>query len=450
MATIDELIAEYGCTYATVATSDTNGLLRGQFVSARGLRGIAEGGMGMSPVTMALDPQDVIQPLPGVSDAGADFHDGKLELDLNTARAIPWHGEGKRLLVLADFAGVEAAWCPRRIFRSVLARAHAVGLAPKYGFELEYTLFDETPESARAKGYRDLKTATMHASHDLVIYQTAQSDWYDDLVDMCASLNVDLYKAHEEIGGGFMEVCIAAGRDVEPADQAIVLRNFMKVLALKKGKLVTYMPRWSDQADSQSTHVHMSLLDHASGRPLFHDAAGGHGMSEMFGHFIGGLQRHLGDCMLVMAPSVNAYRRFAPGTFAPPALTWGYENRTSGLRVVGETAGSLRVENRLPGSDSNPYLTAAIMLAAGLDGIANRTPPQAELKGNGYEQETDPALQFPRDMPAAIARFKASAFAKEWLGARFVEGFASTRQGQFDEFARKVPDVELARFLELS
>lgn len=450
MPTIDQIIADHSVTYATVATSDTNGLLRGQFVSQKGLRGIAESGLGMSPVTMALDPQDVVQPLPGVSDESADFHDGMLTLDLSTAREIPWHAEGKRLLILADYAGKEAAWCPRRIFRAVLARAHAAGFSPKYGYELEYTLFDETPQSARDKGYRNLRTATNHPSHDLVLYQTIQSDWYDDLTAMCDPLKIDLYKAHEEIGGGFMEVCIAAGRDLEPADQAIILRNFLKALAVRKGKMLTFMPRWSDQVDSQSTHIHMSLVNRDTGRPVFHDPQAPHGMSATFRHFLGGLQKHLGDAMLIMAPSVNAYRRFAPGTFAPPALTWGFENRTTGLRIVGESPGSLRVENRLPGSDSNPYLAAAAMLAAGLEGIAQQTEPAPECRGNGYAQDIDPTLLFPRDMASSIARFRASDMLRDWLGAPFVEGFSSTRQGQLDEFARKVPDVELARFLELS
>ncbi|HMM62510.1 MAG TPA: glutamine synthetase family protein [Mesorhizobium sp.] len=450
MSKLESLLEDRGCQFATVAAADTNGFLRGQFVSRKGLLSIADSGMGMSPVTLALDPTDVVLPMPGVSDDGADFHDARLDLDPDSWREIPWHGEGKRLLFLAEFGGGEAAICPRALLRKILAEAHADGFSPRYGLELEYTLFDETPQSARSKGYRDLVPATTFASHDLVLYQSAQSAWYDDLVDMCASLKIDLYKAHEEIGAGFMEVCVGAGRDLAPADQAVVLRTFLKALALRNGKMVTFMPRWSEGADSQSTHIHLSLVDRRTGAPLFWQEGAPRNMSPLFRHFLGGLQAHLADMMLIFAPSVNAYRRFAPGTFAPPSLNWGFENRTASLRVVGEQPPALRFENRLPGSDSNPYLATAATLAAGLAGIRDRIEPRDEQLGNGYAQDIDPGLLFPRTMHEAIGRFRASAFARKWFGDRFVDGFSATREAQMHEFARKVPDVELARFFELS
>jgi glutamine synthetase len=173
-------------------------------------------------------------------------------------------------------------------------------------------------------------------------------------------------------------------------------------------------------------------------------------MSDMFRHFVGGMQAHLAEMMLVFAPTVNSYRRFAPGTFAPSSLGWGFENRTTGLRVVGDEPGGMRLENRLPGADCNPYLTAAAMLAAGLAGIRNRIEPNAELLGNGLARLPDPELSFPRSMVESIARFRRSEFAREWLGERFVEAFAATRGAQMNEFAVKVPDVELARFFELA
>lgn len=450
MSELESLLDDRNCQFATVAACDTNGFLRGQFVSRKGLVSIAQSGMGMSPVTLALDHTDVVLPMPGVSDDDADFHDSRLRLDPDSWREVPWHGEGKRLLFLADYEGDAAAICPRGLLKKIVGHAHERGFSPKYGLELEYTLFDETPQSARAKGYRDLMPATTYASHDLVLYQSIQSEWYDQLVDTCAALRIDLHKAHEEIGPGFMEICVGSGRDLAPADQAVVLRTFLKALAVRNGKMVTFMPRWSEAADSQSTHIHLSLVDRKSGAPVFWQEGASRNMAPLFRHFLGGLQAHLGDLMLIFAPSVNAYRRFAPGTFAPPSLNWGFENRTTSLRVVGEEPGALRFENRLPGSDSNPYLATAATLAAGLAGIEGGIEPHAEQIGNGYAQDADPALLFPRTMHEAIERLRGSAFARAWLGDRFVEGFAATREAQMNEFARKVPDVELARFFELS
>jgi len=444
--TLDDFLADPASRFATVAMTDTNGLLRGQMVSVNSLRGIARNGMGMAQAQLALDPTDAFLTLPGVTDGSGEFADEPLRLDPATVRRLPWAKPGHDLLVLSNWTGAAGALCPRAILTAVLDRAAAMGLGPKYGMELEYTLFDETPESARAKGWRNLKAATQHASHDLILYQAVQTEWYESVAAICEPLKIDLAKMHEEIGPGFLEACIGAGQGLEPADQMVLLKNFIRALALRQGRSVTFMPRWTEAADSQSIHLHMSMLD-AAGQTLFWDPDAPHGISRTFRHFIGGLQTHLGDLTLVFLPTVNSYRRFAPGTFAPPGLTWGYENRTTCFRVVGHDAGSLRVENRLPGADTNPYLTTAATLAAGLAGIRDRIEPDAPVTGSGYEQQAP--RDFARSMPEAIARFRASDFARDWLGDRFVDGFSATRQHQFDDFARKVPDVELERFFDL-
>jgi glutamine synthetase len=171
-------------------------------------------------------------------------------------------------------------------------------------------------------------------------------------------------------------------------------------------------------------------------------------MSRTFAHFVGGLQRHLGELTLMFLPTVNSYRRFAPGTFAPPGLTWGYENRTACLRVVGSDQRTIRVENRLAGADANPYFVVAATFAAGMAGVTEEIEPAPEVVGNGYEQPSG-GTDFHRSMPEAIEALRASAFARDWFGDRFVDAFASTRQSQYDAFQTKVPDVELQRFFDL-
>jgi glutamine synthetase len=433
--------------FATVAMSDTNGLLRGQMVSAAGFASILKSGMGMAPPQLALDPTDELLEMPGVTDEMADFHDDVLSVDESSARLLPWSKPGHDLLVLSHYKGESSEICPRALFLKVLGRAEAAGFTPNYGLELEYTLFDESHESARAKGYRNLKTATQHKSHDLVLYQAAQTEWYETVAAMCEPLRINLAKMHEEIGGGFMEACVAAGEGAGPVDQLVLLKNFLRALALRQGRAITFMPRWNEEADSQSIHVHISLKT-KKGESAFFDGGKPQLMSDTIRHFIGGLQKHAGELMLMFLPTVNSYRRFAPGTFAPPGLTWGFENRTTCFRVIGHDPGSLRVENRLPGSDSNAYLTVAASLAAGLAGISARIEPHEAVVGNGYGK-VPPELAFPRSLQEAITRFSASAFAKEWFGHRFVASFAATRQSQLDFFARKVTDVELQRFFDL-
>ena len=217
----------------------------------------------MAPAQLALDPTDEILPIPGITDDDSDFHDGILQVDESTWRTMPFERESDASLYLAEFTGDAAGLCPRSLFRKQLVRASDMGLVPKYGFEQEFTLFNESSESIAAKDFDNLTTATPYASHDLLLYQSLQSEFYAELADMCGTLGVDIAKMHEEIGGGFMEACINAGTTEEPADQVILLRNFLKVLAMRRGQTVTYMPRWSEKADSQSSHVHLSMLDAA-------------------------------------------------------------------------------------------------------------------------------------------------------------------------------------------
>ena len=434
--------------FFTAAVVDTNGLLRGQKIAASGLASILKNGVGMAPAQLALDPTDEILPMPGVTDDSSDFHDSVLRIDEATLRTMPFEREGDASIYLSGFTGDAEGLCPRTIFLKQLARANKMGLFPKYGFEQEFTLFNETSETIAAKGYDNLTTATPHASHDLLIYQSLQSDFYAEVADMCETLGIELGKMHEEIGGGFMEACIGASTAAEPADQLIMLRNFLKVLAMRRGQTVTYMPRWSEDADSQSTHVHISMLDD-KGTPLFHDASGPNNMSTTFLHFVGGLQRYLPKMMLIFAPTVNSWRRYAEGTFAPPAFTWGIENRTTCFRVVGDNAKSLRVENRMPCSDTNPYLVMAATLAAGLTGIEEQLQPTSATVGNGYLPGAGEGEPLHKDMKTAIEAFATSANARTHLGDQFVDAYVSTRTAQLESFKDKTLIDERKRFFEL-
>jgi len=441
-------MADHKKRFVTIAIVDTNGLLRGQKIAARALDNILNNGLGMAPAQLALDPTDEILPIPGVTDDSADFHDSVLRVDKDSQTTMPFERQEDAQLYLAEFSGDAAGLCPRTLLRRQLERAESLGLKPFYGFEQEFTLFNETSESIATKEFDNLNTATSYPSHDLLIYQSIQSDFYAEVADMCEILGVRLAKMHEEIGGGFMECCIDAGSELEPVDQVILLRNFLKVLAVQRDQTITYMPRWSEQADSQSTHVHMSLLN-SEGKPLFYSDSGEHNMSDTFRHFIGGMQRYLPKMMLIFAPTVNSWRRFAEGTFAPPAFTWGIENRTTAFRVVGEDNNSLRVENRLPCSDANPYLVTATMLAAGLTGIEEELQPTAPTVGNGYIPGTGEGEPLPADMQSAIDTFAASKHARKYLGDQFVDAYVSTRSAQLESFSDKTIIDERKRFFEL-
>ncbi|MEM7537527.1 MAG: glutamine synthetase family protein [Chloroflexota bacterium] len=448
LAEIEQSMIDNDVRYVTIALPDTNGALRGKLVSRARFLSALQSGTGAAPAFLALDATDAILGMPGVTDDDADFHDAILEVDPDSGRAVPWEAAHRNLLYLANFTGEASAICPRSILKGVLAKGEAMGFVPRYGFEFEYTLFNETAESIREKGFRNLQPATPLASNCLLPYQTVQSDWYEAVIELCESLNINMITAHEEIGAGFMEVCLGPQDGLEGADQGVVFKNMLRSLAMRNGQLITFMPRWSEQADSQSTHIHISLLN-TDDTPVFFDADNPHNMSQTMRYFLGGLQRYTREIFLLFAPTINAYRRFAPETFSPMHGAWGFENRTCCFRVVGTSASSLRIENRQPGSDINPYLAVAGIVAAGLAGIEQQIEPLEEVVGNGFAQEVDPAIQFPTTILESIANLRDSQFARQWLGDAFVEAFALSRETQEAEFRTKVPDTELERFFEL-
>ena len=190
------------------------------------------------------------------------------------------------------------------------------------------------------------------------------------------------------------------------------------------------------------------MLD-AAGKPLFHDANDKHKMSTIFQHFVGGLQRYLPEMMIIFAPTVNSWRRYTEDTFAPPAFSWGIENRTTCFRVVGHDANSYRVENRLPCSDSNPYLVMAAMLAAGLSGIEEKIQPTEPTVGNGYIPGAAKGEPLHQNMHSAIEAFSTSVTARKWLGDLFVDAYVSTRTAQNESFIDKTLIDERKRFFEL-
>ncbi|QIB66340.1 glutamine synthetase family protein [Kineobactrum salinum] len=433
--------------YATLGFVDLQGTIRGKYVSRKKLES-ALGGICFPLITLALDPTDAILFAPRIADPGGGFCDQPARILPETARLLPWEPAGRNLFLLVEFSGEAEAFCPRGVYRRVFERAAAAGLTPRHSLEFEFTLFRETPQSVVDKGYRNLALATPHKSYYSLVRQGAQSEFYNALMDMSASLNLSLESLHEEMGPGFMEVALGYGDGVEVADRGVMFRTFAKVIAQQQEKLMSFMARWSNEVDGQSGHVHISLLDD-KGVALFHDPAQADGMSQTMRYFIGGMQALMGDFLLMFAPNINSFKRLVPGIFAPISAEWGIENRTCAIRAIPGSAASTRIECRTPGADANPYLSLAGILAAGLYGIEHRLEPTEPRTGNAYEGSSAPALQFPDSFAEAIARFRDSAAARQFFGDDFVTAYADTREAQLKQFAGLVTDRELERFFEL-
>jgi glutamine synthetase len=246
-----------------------------------------------------------------------------------------------------------------------------------------------------------------------------------------------------------LEAALAVDDATKAADKAALFKTFMKVLAQRNNMMATFMAKWSGEYPGQSGHIHLSLTNSSDGSSAFYDANNKHNISKIQRHFIAGQQRLMPELLAMFAPTVNSYSRLIPGFWAPTDATWGVENRTTALRVIPGSPKSQRVEYRLGSADANPYLALAAALGAGLYGIEHELEPEAQVKGNSYEQTHSPELALPRTLWESAQRLKHSAAAKDLFGETFVEHFAATREWEEREFRRHITDWEMERYFEI-
>jgi glutamine synthetase len=440
------IVSERELTHVKVGVFDIDGILRGKYMSRAKFESALENGFGFCDVVLGWDSKDQLYDNVRYTGWHTGYPDASVRLLPESCRPLPW--EEPVLFFLGEFAGEAEEICPRGLLRRVLDRARRMGYATYAGFEYEIFVFRETPESVRDKHFRDLKPIAPDFFGYSVIRNCVWSDFYRALLETCEHMDFPLEGLHEETGAGVIEAAISADGALAAADKAALFKTFTKVLAQKNGLMATFMARWSKDWPGQSGHIHISLKDLA-GKPVFHDAAKPHGMTDVMRWFVGGQQKLMPELLAMIAPTVNSYTRLIPGFWAPTDATWGVDNRTCALRVIPGSAKSQRVEYRVAAADANPYVVLSAALASGLWGIEHKVEPEPIVEGNAYEHKSPERLILPRTLWEAAQRLKASDVAREWFGPEFVDHFAATREWEEREFRRHVSDWELARYFEI-
>jgi glutamine synthetase len=316
-------------------------------------------------------------------------------------------------------------------------------------FEYEFFLFDETPDSVREKGYRDLRPFTPGMFGYSVLRGVVHSELHHELLDVMEGLDCGIEGLHTETGPGVLEAAIHYVRGIDAADRAALFKTFTKVVAQRAGLMATFMAKWSDDYPGQSGHLHLSLADRETGENAFHAEGAPHGMSDTMRHFVAGQVRYMPELLAMVCATVNAYRRLVPGMWAPTSATWGVENRTTAVRVIPGGASAQRSEYRVAPADANPYLAQAAALASGLRGIEERLELPDPIEGNGYEDPRAGESPLPATLREASERLRGSAMARECFGDAFVDHFCATRDWEDREHRRSVSDWDLARYFEI-
>lgn len=436
----------HGAEYAKLGVTDVDGILRGKYLHRDKLAAVLEKGLGFCDVVLGWDSADQLYDNVAYTGWHTAYPDAPVRLLPDTARKIPF--EPGMLFLLGEFTGEAEAICPRGILRRVLERARAQGFVVRAAFEYEFFVFDETPQSVREKGYRDLKPWTPGMFGYSVLRSSVHSDFYRKLLDLCSAMDMRIEGLHTETGPGVLEAALEVDTALRAADKATLFKTFAKVLAQREKLMATFMAKWSKDVPGQSGHIHVSL-ERLDGTSAFHDPDGPDSMSETHRQFVAGQLRLLPEWLGLFAQTVNSFSRLVPGYWAPTTATWGVENRTTALRVIPGGPKSQRVEVRIGSADANPYLALAAAIASGLDGIERGLTLPPKVVGNAYDQPHPADARFPRTLTEAAERLLGSEAAKEHLGSAFVEHYAATRVWEEREFQKHVTDWELARYFEI-
>jgi glutamine synthetase len=432
---------------AKVGLFDMDGIFRGKYMAADKLASALAGSFGFCDVVLGWDSSDQLYDNATFTGWHTAYPDAEVRLLPETERAIPF--EDDIPLILGEFSGRAEEICPRGVLRRVLERAAAIGCKVKAAAEFEFFVFEETPQSVRDKGYRDLKPITPGHFGYSMLRSGVHADFYHELWSVCEKMRIELEGLHTETGPGVIEAAIRFDDALEAADKAALFKTIVKILCQRRGWMATFMAKWSRDWPGQSGHLHMSLVDAESGRSRFHDSGEPLAMSQEMRWFVGGQQALMPELLAMVAPTANAYTRLIPGFWAPTAALWGYENRTCALRVIGGSEKTQRVEYRISAADINPYLALGAAIGSGLWGIANQVEPDEPVAGNAYEAEAPPARALPSTLWEAAQRLRASAPARSLFGDAFVDHYAATREWEEREARKAVTDWQLARYFEI-
>ncbi len=374
----------------------------------------------------------------------AGYGDFVMAHDLNTLRVVPWHPN--TAMVQADVQwldGHDVVASPRQVLKKQLARLADAGMEAFVGTELEFILFDNTYEDAWHRNYRDLTPSNTY-NVDYSIIGTSRVEPLLRRIRMAmAESGLQVESAKGECNLGQHEIAFLYESALKSCDNHVVYKTAAKEIAAQEGYALTFMAKFNER-EGNSCHIHLSFRGSDGEMVMTDPSDTEHGMSDLGRQFIAGQLAHMRDLSLLFAPNINSYKRFAPGSFAPTSIEWGHDNRTCALRLVGRGAG-LRVENRLPGGDVNPYLAVAGMVAAGLSGIENQLELRRECTGNAYEAGGE---RVPWRLVDAVELWERS----EWVAATFGEEvqahYANMGRIEVDAFDRSVTDWERVRSFE--
>lgn len=376
----------------------------------------------------------------------AGYGDYVMHPDLSTLRRIPWL-KGTALVfcdILDHHTQEPVPHAPRQILKEQIKRAESLGLTPMLATELEFFLFENSFDDIRRDGFRDLTPISGYNEDYHILQTTKEEHVMRPIRNFLVQAGVPVENSKGEAETGQEELNIRYADALLAADHHTLAKQAVKEIANAQGHAATFLPKWHHDKVGSAAHIHQSLFK--DGENVFHDANAEYAMSNTLKSYVAGLLKYTTDITVFLAPYVNSYKRFLPGTFAPTKIAWSIDNRTAGYRLVGDGTKGVRIECRIPGSDINPYLACAAQLAAGLSGIDEGLSLAEPVTGDVYRMDDVPEI--PSTLRAATEALRGSEMLRTFVGDWVVDHYTRMAEVEQEEFDRVVTDWEVARGFE--
>ena len=366
--------------------------------------------------------------------------------DLSTIKIAHWLE--KTAIVLCDCLDHDGKkplmHSTRQILRNVISKANKMGFEPMIGSELEFFLFNQTYDDINKNNYSNLQESSWYIQDYMIFQTTKEEDVLRELRNSLLKSGIYVECSKGEAAPGQEEINVVFTNALSMADNHILIKNAAKEIAFKHNKAITFMAKYKEEVGGSSCHIHNSLFDKKTKKNVFYNSKDKYGMSNIFKSYVAGQIKFLSDISIFLAPNINSYKRFQDGSFAPTKSVWGIDNRTAGFRLAGHGS-SIRIECRVPGADVNPYLSFAVLVAAGLYGIENKLKLEEPYSGNIYQKKV---REIPKTLSEAIKIAKTSKLLKNIFEADVLEHYIHAAEWEQKEYDSSVNDWQLRRYFE--
>jgi glutamine synthetase len=429
-----EFIRAHNIKNVRLVFADQNALTRGKVVPVEMFLKNLTTGFGFATSIFAMDIEGET-----IVETGLLFEKGDPDIltipDLATLTLVPWKPNTAQVIVDAfEEYGLPFFAAPRQILKNVLAKLATAGYEAKVASELEFYLL-----------HGDTFKPTTEGTHSYSILHLVETEKQIEAFERHAqAMSIPLEATLSEYAPGQFEINLRHEEALAMADHTFLFRNMVKETARQLGYHVTFMAKPFQDIAGSSFHLHVSLWKDGKNVFAFSESKPT-ALPQELRHFIGGCQKYLNPAAAFFAPSINAYKRLRPGSYAPVNDSWGMDNRTVSLRIPPAHGNACRLEIRTPGADANPYLVIAAALAIGFLGLQEKIEPQPAIEGNAYLLPST----LPRDLHAALEALANCSELMNWLGKDFVQVYSIIKRAEWQKYVGTITEWEREKYFKL-